>query len=246
MGESDGTVDKIYLVYPDGTVADPRLYPFKMKYKEEHRKDLYALFPDDKQALDEFMTVSDNSMMFVKIFFAMRLLPKWLQEFCWYYLVPKRYIDPVSITAKDLLPKLTKNKLLCSLLSSMWIDTGARPDKASFMLTAAVFRGISLEGGVYPSGGSEAMALELASTLHANQGRIFVRAVVETIIVNSGKAVGVIMQDECQTQIIAKKGIVSSVGYKNTFSKLVTEEVCSGLSIPRELPIAQSAGEQFF
>jgi hypothetical protein len=54
---------------------------------------------------------------------------------------------------------------LISLLSSMWIDTGARPDRASFMLSAAVFRGVSMEGGCYPAGGSESMARELVPVI---------------------------------------------------------------------------------
>jgi hypothetical protein len=33
------------------------------------------------------------------------------------------------------------------------------------MLTASVFRGISMEGGAYPSEGAESMAMELAHTI---------------------------------------------------------------------------------
>lgn len=243
MGEPDGTVDKIFLVDADGN-TDKRLHPFRMKYKEGHLKDLYAIFPEEKKAIDNFIDISNRSMTFVKIFLAIRLLPKWMQEFCWSYLVPHRFIDPVSMTAKELLPKMTRNKLLCSLLTSMWIDTGARPDRATFMLTASVFRGISLEGGVYPSGGSESMCMELATALHANSGQLLIRATVDSILIENGRATGVSMQDEFHTQIKAKKGVISSVGYKNTFSKLVSENVCSKLGIPRKLSIPQSAGKK--
>ena len=86
-------------------------------------------------------------MIFVKIFIFARLLPKYLQKIFWYF-IPSNYIYAASKTAKDILPTLTKNDKLIALLSSMWIDTGARPDKATFMLTASVFRGISMEGGL--------------------------------------------------------------------------------------------------
>jgi hypothetical protein len=59
-----------------------------------------------------------------------------------------------------------RSVLFLSLRDLLWtIDTGARPDRASFMLTAAVFRGVSMEGGAYPVGGSEAMALELVPVI---------------------------------------------------------------------------------
>jgi len=53
---------------------------------------------------------------------------------CTRYIVPSQCIEVASQTAKDILPRLTSNRQLISLLSSMWIDTGARPDQASFMM----------------------------------------------------------------------------------------------------------------
>lgn len=85
-------------------------------------------------------------MLFVKLYIASRLMPKWMQRLYW-TLVPQSIMEVASLTAEEILPKLTSNKKLISLLSSMWIDTGARPDQASFTMTAAVFRGVSMEGG---------------------------------------------------------------------------------------------------
>jgi all-trans-retinol 13,14-reductase len=169
LGESDGTVDKIYLTPPVEYTINKKvdfcdLVPFKMKYEEAHLSDLYAQFPDEKKAIDAFMKISIDSMNFVKIYLFGRLLPKWLQKLYW-KIVPRSITDSAKVTASELLPKLTSNKRLISLLSSMWIDTGARPDKASFMLTASVFRGISMEGGCYPVDGSDALAKELVTTI---------------------------------------------------------------------------------
>ena len=51
------------------------------------------------------------------------------------------------------------------------------------MLTASVFRGISMEGGCYPRGGSDMMAKELVPVIESYGGRVLIRAQVDKIIV---------------------------------------------------------------
>ena len=188
------------------------------------------------------MRISNDAMMFVKVFIAIRLLPKNIQEFCWKWFVPQRIKMSASLTAKELLPRLTADKQLIALLSSMWIDTGARPDKASFMLTASVFRGVSMEGGCYPTGGSEVMMKELVPVIEENKGQVFIRAKVKEILIENGRAVGVIMDDENNSIIRCKRGVVSSTGYFTTFRKLVSLENTTKFRICRELSVSQSAG----
>jgi all-trans-retinol 13,14-reductase len=169
MGDEQDVVDKIYLRQPDA-VNEKAAQPFNMKHKEKHLAQLYADFPNEKKALDQYMVISDRAMLFVKYFLFARLLPQWLQSLYWKLIVPRSLIEVASQTAKEILPKLTSDKKLISLLSGMWIDTGARPDVASFMMTAAVFRGVAMEGGCYPREGSEAMAIELAKVVNDHGG----------------------------------------------------------------------------
>lgn len=168
MTEEDGTIDKIYLVEPN----EEHVEPFRMKYKETHMQQLYEMFPEEKAGIDQFLEVSTNSMHYVKFFLLSKLFPKWLQNWYW-SLVPSAIVDSANITAKELLPRFIQNKKLISLFSSMWIDTGARPDQATFMLTASVFRGISMEGGCYPRGGSIEMAKELVTVIEVNLTHYF-------------------------------------------------------------------------
>lgn len=196
----------------------------------------------ETKAIDEYMKISDDSQVFVKIFLALRLLPRYIQDICWKYLVPTRIIKSASLTAKELLPQLTTDKQLIALLSSMWIDTGARPDKSSFMLTASVFRGIAKEGGCYPVGGSEVMMKELVPIIEENDGQVFIRAKVKEILIENNRAVGVIMDDDNNTKIRCKKGIISGVGYHSTFNKLVSLDNVTKYRIPPELSVPQSAG----
>jgi hypothetical protein len=85
------------------------------------------MFPREHAAIDQYMQQSNYAMHYVKLFLFSRLLPQWMQDIFWLF-VPKFITDTAAVTAQELLPKLTKNKKLISLLSSMWIDTGARPD----------------------------------------------------------------------------------------------------------------------
>ena len=178
-------------------------------------------------------------MLFVKLFIAARLMPKWMQTIYW-NLVPSSITEVASVTAEEILPKLTRNNKLISLLSSMWIDTGARPDEASFTMTAAVFRGVSMEGGCYPARGSEEMAIELARVINDNGGIILINAPVEKVLVQTAPskehsgavmttAHGVMMADGENTCIEAPR-VVSGAGYARTFRDLVDKEVLNCLS----------------
>lgn len=245
MGDENDVVDKIYL-HPvkagGGTDIHTPVQSFDMITYEEHLKELYAQFPEEKEAIDQYMVMSDISMLFVKIFLFSRLLPKWLQDIYW-RLIPRSIIATAATTAESILPRLTANKRLVSLLSSMWIDTGARPDKASFMMTASVFRGISMEAGCYPADGSEAMAIELAKTITENGGSILIRAPVEEISIDD-RVKGVVVRDYRTGELvpIPCKRVVSAAGYVNTFGQLVAKSVTDKFKVPRALRVRQSAG----
>ncbi len=111
MGEEDGTIDKIYLADPL-SLQDPTktVEPFRMQYKEKHLSHLYAMFPLEHKALDEYMRVSNASMTFVKALLFSRLLPQWVQTMYWRWCVPASVMDTARLTAKELLPTLTSDK----------------------------------------------------------------------------------------------------------------------------------------
>jgi all-trans-retinol 13,14-reductase len=121
------------------------------------------------------------------------------------------------------------------------MDTGAPPDRASFVLGACVARGLAIEGGAYPVGGSGELAKCLIPVIAAAGGRVLVRANVREISVDarSGQTTGVEMDDGTH---IPSRQVVSSTGYHNTFGKLVPDDVTKRLEIPRRLPIRSSCG----
>jgi all-trans-retinol 13,14-reductase len=178
MLEEDGTIDKIFLVENSSpkkansstsSSSKDLFHPFRIQYHEPHLQRIYEAFPQERAAIDKYLSLSDQAMVFVKYFLFARLLPKSLQRWFWSLFVPNSVLAVAATTAKELLPSFIKNKKLISLFSSMWIDTGARPDEATFALTASVFRGIPMEGGCYPRGGSVELAKELITVIEVRK-----------------------------------------------------------------------------
>ena len=59
---------------------------------------------------------------------------------------------------------------LPGLLPGQWMDTGAPPDRTSFLVGTCVARGLAIEGGAYPVGGSMQLAKTLVPVIEAAGG----------------------------------------------------------------------------
>jgi phytoene dehydrogenase-like protein len=232
MGEPDGTFDRIVLG------DDP---PFAIKHDEAHLPDLYARFPEHRQAIDEYLRVSEAILKRFPLFVASKLLPAWLQKPWHRYVLGETWRRYAGRTVKEALQEITDEPRLAGLLAGQWIDTGAPPDRATFLLGACVARGLSIEGGAYPVGGSTQLAKGMIPVIRAAGGRVLVRANVREIVIDtrSGRATGVEMEDGT---LISCSQVVSSAGYHNTFGKLVPDEVTKRHAIPRRLPAGGSCG----
>eukprot|EP01061_Rhynchopus_euleeides_P025927 TRINITY_DN4221_c0_g2_i1.p1 TRINITY_DN4221_c0_g2~~TRINITY_DN4221_c0_g2_i1.p1 ORF type:complete len:602 (+),score=290.86 TRINITY_DN4221_c0_g2_i1:109-1914(+) len=230
MGDREGVFDKLFVGEQE---------PLGIRFHEEHLADIYKRFPEEKAAIDEFIKISEYSLHISKCVIVARLLPKWLHDFFWAWIVPQRWIEPQMKTAEKVIGGLTKNVHLASLLASMYLDSGGTPDTASFLLIACVFRGLPKEGGCYPEGGSETLAEVLVPTVEEWGGRVLVDAPVGEVTFNEKNEVsGVILTDG--TAIEAPM-VVSACGYHNTFGKLVPEKVTKHYDVPRYL-VPDAAG----
>jgi len=229
LGEGDGTFDKIIL--NTGEL-------FRIKHKEEHLKDLYKMFPEETVGLDAFVRITDDGLISVQVFCFSKLFPLWLQPYFW-MIVPKRF-HPCNKTMKQVLDEHIKSKKLQTFLSSLWLDSGGRPDEATLMLTGGAQRGLPKEGGCYPRGGAEGMARFLVGIILQYGGRVLVEAPVKRIITSADLSVtGVEMADG---SIITAKEVVSSAGYRNTYESLLDEKARKASGVPKSFPVKQSPG----
>ncbi len=232
LGEPDGTFDWIALG------DEP---PFGIKHDEAHLPDLYARFPERREEIDEFLRVSGNVTKRFPLFVLSKAMPAWLRKPWHRYVLGKTWQKYAGRSLKAVLDEITSDRLLAGYLAGPWMDTGAPPERASFLLGACVARGLAREGGAYPVGGSEQLARCLVPVVTDAGGRVLVRASVKEILVDAGgkKATGVRLEDGT---VVRAKRVVSSVGYHNTFDKLVPERVTKKHAIPRRLSVGNSCG----
>lgn len=232
MGEPDGTFDRIALG------DDP---PFAIKHDEAHLPDLYARFPEHSADIDRYLEVSERVLKRFPLFVLSKALPKWLQKPWHRFVLGETWRRYAGRSVRAVLEEITDEPRLAGLLAGPWMDTGAPPERATFMLGACVARGLAIEGGAYPVGGSGELAKCLIPPIRAAGGRVLVRAKVREIVIDrrSGRVTGVEMDDGT---LIPCRQVVSSAGYHNTFGRLVSEDVTKGLDIPRRLSIGNSCG----
>lgn len=232
MGEPDGTFDRIALG------DEP---PFAIKHGEAHLPDIYARFPDRHEEIDEFLKVSGQISKRFPLFVLSKAMPRWLRRLWQRFVLGETWQRYAGRSLREVLEEITDDGLLAGLMAGPWMDTGAPPDRASFLLGACVSRGLAREGGAYPVGGSQEMAKCLVPVITGAGGRVLVRARVEEILVDEerGKVTGVRLDDQ---RVIPCKRVVSSVGYHNTFGRLLPEEVTTRFEMPRRLPVGSSCG----
>jgi phytoene dehydrogenase-like protein len=232
MGEPDGTFDRIALG------DEP---PFAIKHDEAHLPDLYARFPDRREDIDEYLRVSEQVLKRFPLFVMSKAFPTWLQKPWHRFVLGKVWKRYAGRSLQEVLQEVTDEPLLAGLLAGPWMDAGAPPDRVSFLLGACIARGLSIEGGAYPVGGSQELAKCLVPVITGAGGRVLVRAAVEEILVDTAsvRTTGVRLTDGT---VVPCKRVVSSVGYHNTFGKLLPEQVTERLEIPRRLPIGSSCG----
>jgi len=95
-----------------------------------------------------------------------------------------------------------------------------RPEALTAAQMAPLF-GYYFDGGCYPVGGSQALADVLADVIEAHGGRVLMRAPVERILIEEGRAAGVILAGR---QVHRAGAVISNADVRKTFLELVGRE----------------------
>jgi len=75
------------------------------------------------------------------------------------------------------------------------------------------------DGACYPTGGAAEIARRIIPTIDNSGGRVLVRAEVESILIEDGRACGVIMKRE--GVVIRAPNVISDAGSWNTYCSLL-------------------------
>lgn len=167
-------------------------------------------FPDEKINILKYLELvkylSKNNL-----YFKLKILePKWLGRLLQKILC-KKFIQYSQKTAYETINSIIKNNELQQILLSQCGDYGF-PDESSFLMHAGVVSHY-MDGGYYPSGGSNKITELLVETIMENNSKVLVNKKVSDILVESNKAVGVKMEND---DIILANNVISAVGVKNT------------------------------
>ncbi len=124
-------------------------------------------------------------------------------------------------STEDVLNEFFKTKEVQLCLSAYWCFMGVAPDKFPFSILARCTHIYTEDRPFYLRGGSQVMSQALADYVSNNGGDVFYNNGVKKIIIENGKAVGVIAEDGEEYRA---KQILSNVSPTVTYAGLVGEE----------------------
>ncbi len=211
--------------FPDGFRID---FPDDPK---QFRANLVAAFPDEEEAIDEFLHRVREVAGTMRSYLASRTFPRRLVGAVEWLMArdARRFL---AQNTRDELARITDNERLRTVLAAQWGYCGATPSRSSFAVQALITRHFS-HGGYYPEGGSPAIARELLRTVENAGGWTRILADVEEILVENGRAVGVRLADG---EEIRARRVVSATSVATTTSHLLPEP-------HRSEPWAQEVGK---
>ncbi len=225
-------MDRVY----DRIIAGGKTYDF-VTGREEFKAELKKHFPQEARAIDRYVKLVDKVAGAAQPFFTAQAMPPRLGRIynrLRKWLVPKECF----MTVRETLEKLTRNQELIGVLTGQWGDYGLVPAEASFLMHATVAKHY-FGGGNYPVGGSWKMAEHITSVIRAAGGEVFTYARVKQILVENGRACGVILDND--DQLRADK-VVSSVGARLTYGELLPEDLCRKHGYEEKLGTVKPSG----
>ena len=191
--------------------------------RQNYENCLKREFPNEIQAIDKYLDILDkakeSSESYTVLVTFMKLLPVWLANLS-KYLFASKYVHDVSTTMKSVVDSVTSNKTLQTCLLYFGGDYGIQPRDAPLYVHSTIQRHY-MEGAYFPKHGASDIVESMTNVIKKSGGDVFTKAMVESIIIKNGKAVGVKLQNG---STINAPIIVSNAGQFNTFNKLIQEK----------------------
>ena len=207
------SLGKIYeeFYYPDLRIDFPDNRP-------QFREALVAAFPAEAAAIDEYLKTVRQVGATMRNYYLSRMLPpSWAPLFD--RLIAGKAHELLTQRTQTVLDKMTSNERLKTVLTAQWGYYGVTPDRSSFAIHALVAKHFWY-GGYYPVGGAGKIAEELLTTVANAGGWTRIRAEVDHILIDNGRAVGVQLKDG---ERIRAKRVVSAAGALPTVERLLPE-----------------------
>ncbi|MBF0450243.1 MAG: NAD(P)/FAD-dependent oxidoreductase [Candidatus Magnetomorum sp.] len=187
--------------------------------KSQFTDRMFHYFPDDKEAILQYLTLLDRVHNLSGPYFMERAMPFWLGSM--FNLITEPLCKPYfEQTVKTVLDSLTSNQKLQSVLAGQMGTYGLPPLQSSFGIHALVASHF-LEGAYFPIGGSSRIAETIQPVIEQSGGAMLTQAKVDRILVHNGRVRGVKLENGDE---IEAKTVVSSIGIANTCRQLLAHE----------------------
>lgn len=150
----------------------------------------------------------------------------------WYY--SKLWAEPIAgmissfgrkkaeMLTQDYLDERFSDPTLKAIVAAQWGDQGAPPGRSPFGIHAMVAADF-LNGGYYPTGGSQLIADTIVDIVEENGGRCLASHPVSEILIKNNKAYGVTVENRKGSKQFFAPIIVSAAGIDKTFQQFVAE-----------------------
>jgi len=196
---------------------DGHIYEFKAG-KENFINKMNEYFPEEKKAISKYLKLVNESNKRTNLFFVQKVFKPILSKTIG-WIIRKRFEKFSNKTTYEVLKKITKNKKLIAVLCSQFGDYGLTPKYSSFTIHALVVAHY-MNGGYYPSGGPENIVKKIVDNINLNNGKVYVNAKVDKLIVENKKVKGIMIGG----RFVKSKSVFSDIGVNNTFNYLLSSK----------------------
>jgi len=186
--------------------------------KERFRADLVAAFPGERRAIDRYFRDVGRAASWMTVLGMRSAAPAPLAAMAAALLSGRGVL--ARRTTRSWLDEHVRDERLRAVLGARWGDYGLPPAQSAF-LAHAVITAHYYEGGYYPSGASGRIAEGATRVIEGAGGRVRVRAEVERILVEGGRAVGVRLSGG---ETLRAPVVISDAGARATFLRLLGED----------------------
>lgn len=172
-------------------------------------------FPEQAARLDRYFAVVEEAAKQAMAFFAFKSLPEGVER-AGNAVLHAFKRDWWRSTTTEVLDQLGIEGKLRTLLTVHWGYIGSTPDESSFPVHALTHTHF-WRGAYYPEGGAKVFAAHLLGAVVDAGGQVLVRATVDEVLVEGGRAAGVRLSDGA---VFRAPIVVSAAGARTTVHKL--------------------------
>jgi all-trans-retinol 13,14-reductase len=193
--------------------------------------DLAERFPHERENIIRYLKFAKRFSK-KSMYFALKVVkPAWLANFLDKF-INREFYQYSTRSAYDVVSDFIHDEELKDVICALSIDGGPRSKIQSFFIHAGIVTHF-LKGGYYPIGGPGVIAQKIIPTIEKAGGKVLVSALVDRIIIENGRAVGVEVKTGFRKDkslvIRSRHGVVSGAGLHNTYKKLLPSPYDTGM-----------------